>query len=80
MKGWFIFCVNGEKIGTWANGPEEAKKNLRHFFGDVPMEYLGIQWSENLGPKADDYIYDGMSTTDMMIASGCLNRVTQLAR
>lgn len=35
MKSWFVYLINGKKIGTWANNNEEAEKNLRKEFGDV---------------------------------------------
>jgi hypothetical protein len=72
MKSWFIFYINGKQVGTWANNADEAKENMIAEFGDIPMEFIGINYND-IGPKVDEAIYRGMSGVDMMIASGLLN-------
>lgn len=72
MKSWFVYRINGKKIGTWANNTEEAEQNLRKEFGDVPMEFVGINY-DDLGAQPEKVIYRGMSAVDMMIATGMMN-------
>lgn len=48
MKSWFVYLINGKKIGTWANNTDEAKRNLRAEYGDVPMEFVGIMSSVDM--------------------------------
>ena len=71
MKTWYVFLINGKKIGTWANNTDEARKNLIVEFGDIPMEFVGVN-SGKIGAQPDDVIYRGMNLTDIMIASGAL--------
>lgn len=71
MKGWFVYLINGKKIGTWANNCGEAEKNLIAEFGDVQMEFLGIE--NGLGVESEEVIYRGMSSVDKMIAFGLAN-------
>ena len=72
MKTWFVYLINNEKIGTWANNTEEAEKNLRKEYGDVPMEFVGINYGK-LGAQPEKVIYRGMSAIDTMIATGMMN-------
>lgn len=81
MKAWFVFLINGKKIGTWANNTDEARTNLIAEYGDVEMEYLGIRFGYNgIGPAPDKYIYRGMSACDIALASGMLNMLCRLRR
>ncbi len=77
MKSWFVYLINGKKIGTWANNTEEARKNLIAEYGDVPMEFIGINY-DDLGAQPEKVIYRGMSSVDMMIATGTLNTLIGL--
>lgn len=77
MRSWFVYLINGIKIGTWANNNKEAEKNLREKYGDVSMEFVGISFND-IGIKPDKVIHNGMSPTDMMIASGTLNMLVGL--
>ena len=77
MKSWFVYLVNGEKIGTWANNAEEAERNLREEFGDVPMEFIGINYGK-LGAQPEKVTHRGMSPVDMMIATGMMNTLIEL--
>lgn len=77
MKSWFVYLINGKKIGTWANNTEEAERNLRAEYGDVPMEFVGIN-SGKLGAQFDKVIYRGMSAVDMMLATGMVNVLVSL--
>ena len=77
MKSWFVYLVNGEKIGTWANNAEEAERNLREEFGDVPMEFIGINYGK-LGAQPEKVTHRGMSPVDMMIATGMMNTLIGL--
>ena len=79
MKSWFVYLINGKKIGTWANNTEEAEKNLRKEYGDVPMEFVGINYRK-LGTQPEKVIYRGMSAVDMMIATGMMNILIGLRR
>lgn len=72
MKSWFVYLINGTKIGTWANNEEEAERNLWEEFGDVSMEFIGINY-DDLGAQPEKVIYRGMSSVDMMIATGMMN-------
>ena len=72
MKSWFVYLINGKKIGTWANNTEEAEQNLRKEFGDVPMEFVGINYGK-LGAQPEKVIHRGMSAVDTMIATGMMN-------
>ena len=67
MKSWFVYLINGKKIGTWANSTKEARRNMIEEFGDVPMEFLGIKFDE-FGAQPEQMIHRGMSTVDRMIA------------
>ena len=69
MKTWFVYLINGKKIGTWANNPDDAKGNLIAEFGDVPMEFLGIEMC-GIGAEPEEIICRGMSPVDKMIAFG----------
>lgn len=77
MKSWFVYLINGKKIGTWANNTEEAERNLRKEFGDVPMEFIGINY-DDIGAQPEKVIYRGMSSVDMMIATGMMNMLVGL--
>ena len=79
MKSWFVYLINNEKIGTWANNTEEAERNLRAEYGDVPMEFVGINYRK-LGPQPEKVIYRGMSPVDMMIATGMIKALVGLRR
>ena len=79
MKSWFVYIINGKKIGTWANNTEEAEKNLREEYGDVSMEFIGINY-DDLGAQPEKVIYRGMSAVDMMIATGMMNILIGLRR
>ena len=72
MKIWFVFLINGEKVGTWANNTDEAVKNLIAEYGNVPMKYIGIYWGNKLGAEPDRVTRKGMSALDVAIASGLL--------
>lgn len=72
MKTWFVYLINGKKIGTWANNSEEAERNLIAEFGDVPMEFLGMDM-DGFGVEPDEVIHEGMSAVDTMIAFGLAN-------
>ena len=72
MKAWFVYIIDGKKIGTWANNNEEAEQNLRKKYGDISMQYVG-NTCHNIDLQPDDIIYTGMSTTDKMIAFGFMN-------
>lgn len=69
MKTWFVFLINGEKIGVWANNDNEARQKMIKHYGDIPMEFIGIDMPL-LRVKSDHVIYDGMSAVDIMIATG----------
>ena len=77
MKTWFVYLINGKKVGTWANNNAEAERNLRKEFGNIPMEYVGMNYGK-LGTSVDEVIYTGMSTVDLMIASGIMNGLVGL--
>lgn len=79
MKSWFVYLINNEKIGTLANNTEEAERNLREEYGDVPMEFVGINY-EKLGAQPEKVIYRGMSAVDTMIATGMMNMLIGLRR
>jgi len=79
MKSWFVYLINNEKVGTWANNTEEAERNLRKEYGDVPMEFVGINHGK-LGAQPEKVIYCGMSPVDMMIATGMINAFVGLRR
>lgn len=77
MKSWFVYLINEKKIGTWANNTEEAEQNLRKEYGDVPMEFVGINYGK-LGAQPEKTIHRGMSAVDMMIATGMMNMLVGL--
>lgn len=77
MKSWFVYLINGNKIGTWANNTEEAEKNLREEYGDIPMEFIGINYGK-LGAQPEKVIHRGMSAVDTMIATGMMNMLVGL--
>ena len=79
MKSWFVYLINNEKIGTWANNTEEAERNLREEYGDVPMEFVGINYRK-LGAQPEKVIYRGMNHMDMIIATGMINVLIRLGR
>lgn len=77
MKSWFVYLINGNKIGTWANNNEEAERNLRKEYGDVPMKFIGINCGK-LGVQPEKVIHRGMSAVDTMIATGMINALVGL--
>ena len=77
MKSWFVYLVNGKKIGTWANNEAEAKRNMIAEYGDVPMEFIGINYGR-LGAQPEEIIHRGMSPVDTMIAFGFVNMLVGL--
>lgn len=77
MKTWFVYLINNEKIGTWANNSDEAEQNLRKEYGDVPMEYVGVTYA-GIGPRPDKVIHRGMSPIDTMLAYGLGNMLVGL--
>lgn len=77
MKSWFVYLINGNKIGTWANNTKEAEKNLREEFGDVLMEFIGINYGK-YGEQPEKVIHVGMSPVDTMIATGMVNALVGL--
>ena len=77
MKTWFVYLIKGQKIGTWANNNAEAERNLRREYGDVPMEFVGMEFGK-LGTHPEKVITTGMSVTDMMIATGALDMLVGL--
>ena len=72
MKTWFVYLINGKKIGTWANNTDEAKRNLRKKYGDVEMKFIGINCGD-VGVQPEEIIHTGMSPVDTMIAFGFAN-------
>jgi len=78
MKTWFVYLINGKKIGTWANNTDEAERNLRAEFGDIPMEFIGTSYGEHGGVQPEEVIHRGMSPVDAMIASGLLKAFSNL--
>ena len=72
-----MYLINGKKIGTLANNTEEAERNLREEYGDAPMEFVGIN-NGKLGAQPEKVIYRGMSSVDMMIATGALRMLVCL--
>ena len=79
MKSWFVFLINGKKIGTWANNIDEAHRNLIAEFGNIPMEFVGVN-NGKIGAHYDDVIYRGMTQMDKMIAFGALSLFAKLAK
>lgn len=79
MKSWFVYLINGKKIGTWANNTEEAERNLRKEYGDVPIEFVGINYGK-LGAQPEKVIHCGMSAVDTMIATEMTNILIGLRR
>lgn len=79
MKTWFVYLINGKKIGTWAKNAEEAERNLREEYGDVPMEFIGI-YNGKIGAEPEMVMHRGMSAVDMMIATGMMNILIGLRR
>ena len=77
MKSWFVYVIDNEKIGTWANNSDEAERNLRKEYGDVPMEYVGVNYA-GIGPRPDKVIRRGMSPIDTMLAYGLGNMLASL--
>ena len=73
MKTWFVYLINGKKIGTWANNNVQAEENLRRDFGNVPMKFLGISYGRKLGIQPEEITYSGMSSVDVVIATGMLD-------
>lgn len=78
MKTWFVYFINEQKIGTWANNNAEAERNLRKEYGDVPMKFIGVNYGKEFGVQPDKVTFSGMSATDMMIATGNLNMLVGL--
>ena len=76
MKTWFIYLINGKKIGTWTDNTDEAERNLREVFGDdIAMEFVGTHYARDVGPQPDKVIYTGMTAVDFMTAFGGLRFV-----
>jgi hypothetical protein len=74
MKTWFVFLINGKKVGTWANNELEARKNMSAEYGeDTRMEFLGINYCGKFGPQPEEIIHRGMTPVDTMIAFGFAN-------
>lgn len=67
MKTWFIYLINGKRIGTWANNTEKAKENLIKIYGNVEMKYIG-NTCYNPKEKIDKFTHKGMSAVDIMMA------------
>lgn len=79
MKTWLVFLVGGKKIGTWANNFAEAEANMVAEYGDIPMEFVGINYGD-LGAQPETVIHRGMSAVDTMIAYGLGNLLVGLRR
>ena len=75
MKSWFVFLVDGKKVGTWAKNYEEAMANMLSEFWDVPLEYLGINYGK-LGTQPEKVTHRGMSAVDLMLAYGFGNMLS----
>ena len=72
MKSWFVYLINGIRVGTWANNTDEAERNLASEYGNVPMEFVGICFGK-IGPQPDKLCHKGMTGVDSMIAFGMAN-------
>lgn len=72
MKTWFVYIVDGKKIGTWANNNKEAERNLHAKYGNIPMKYVG-NVCHDIKLEPDDIITTGMSAVDTMIAFDLIN-------
>ncbi len=77
MKSWFVYLINGKKIGTWANNTYEAERNLRKEYGDTKMEFIGINYGQ-FGAQPEEVCHIGMSPVDTMIAFGYANMLVGL--
>ena len=78
MKAWFVYLISGKKIGVWANNNAQAEINLRREYGNVTMEFLGVNYGKGFGVQPDNIIYSGMSPVDMIIATGMINALIGL--
>lgn len=77
MKAWFVFLINGVKVGTWANNINEARQNMISHYGDIPMEYIGINYHGEKSTAPNVVIKDGMSSVDIGIAFGLMELLVQ---
>lgn len=68
MKSWFVYLIEGRKIGVWANNTEEAEEKLVAEYGNASIEFVGINYG-CIGAQPEELIYRGMSSVDMIIAS-----------
>lgn len=81
MKGWFVFLIDGARIGFWANSSEEAEQKLKETYGDASAEYLGIYvHGSKSSIEPSKYDHSGMSLCDHMISSGALRMAERLAK
>lgn len=70
MKAWFIFNVNGERVGVWTNSSEDGEKLLRTVYGnESAIDFIDLDWFGDVRYRKLDV---GMSSVDMMIASGTI--------
>ena len=73
MKSWFVFEVNGEKIGVWANNLTDAEVIVSRRY--PVAKFLGIDYGSKFGVKADRCLYDGVVPIEMLIMSGVMDCV-----
>ena len=82
MKAWFVYEINGELFGFWANNNVEAEERIYNKFGNVEFKFSGISYGEScpFGPQPDKYVFDDLTTTEFMIASGLIDYFAELAK
>ena len=89
MKAWFIYAISyydpeytTKSVGVWANNDTEAINILKKRYGEdvafMLVDIYGIKRKHNIAP--DEYLHDGMTLTDCMIASGMLKVAANLAK
>jgi len=85
MKTWFIYAISyydpeytTKSVGVWANNDTEAINILKKRYGeDVAFTLVSVYGTykrkDNIVP--DEYLNDGMTLTDRIIANNMLYRL-----
>ena len=77
MKTWFVYLINGKRVGTWENNIKKAEENLVKEYGNVEMEYVGnVCYDPKI--KIDKVTNIGMNTVDKMITYGLVGSLVGL--
>ncbi len=78
MKNWFIYDVDGKRVGVFVNSADKGYQLLIAEYGDEAwIDFVDIDWFSKGGYEK---LHLGMSATDLVISTGIINKLANLLR